>query len=370
MGEGKGAGMDSRGGGGCSKQRRELLTTGNSAARCGDQHCANAAASLSHTTPCQAGGCATATPPEAAAACAACWHCCSYARRRHCGRGRGHDRCCPAGASQQAAVAGSVVPGWACTHGRQRALGELVRYQHMAMTQACGSQAMLHTASLRSAIATSTACPSSSPARHLRREASAGGRIALLAVAAVLLLVLRRVARPAPPAAPRKAAPARVPIGLLPSMLHVLGVVLMLMLMLRHGQVKHIVRQRCSRVLQGSGRGGPRRGRAGRRAVAARLHVGRVHARRRAHGVPKRHAHARPKHGCGQEAACRAHHRWRRGRRAAPVHSATRAELLLLRVLAEGGGHRPKLHVAADAAKIEGGSGARSLEQLHRLLHQ
>ncbi len=97
--------------------------------------------------------------------------------------------------------------------------------------------------------------PCCSPARHLWREAGTGGCIALLAVPAVLL-VLRRVARAAPTAAPREAAPPRVSVGLLHAMLLVLRVVLLVLLVLvllvlRHRQVKHVIRQRCGRVLQG-----------------------------------------------------------------------------------------------------------------------
>lgn len=90
--------------------------------------------------------------------------------------------------------------------------------------------------------------PFNSPARHLWREGRADSRIAL-DVAAVLL-VLWRVARAAPAASPREPAPPGVPIGLLPAaMLHVLRVVLLLLLLLRHRQVKHVIWQRCSGVL-------------------------------------------------------------------------------------------------------------------------
>lgn len=86
--------------------------------------------------------------------------------------------------------------------------------------------------------------------------------------------------------------------------------------------------------------------------------------------MPKWHTHAWPKHSSGHEAACRAHHwRWR-GRGAAPVDGTAWAKLLLLRMLAESGSHRPKLHVAADAAEVEGGAGTRRLKQLHRLLQE
>lgn len=113
-GEGSGSGWQGRW---RLLQQRGEISKDWAAARCGVQFSASSTRCFSLSLLHAMHDCAAATPPEAAA-CAACRGCCcSYARRRRCARGRGPDRCCPAGASPPAAAARSGAPGWACKQG-------------------------------------------------------------------------------------------------------------------------------------------------------------------------------------------------------------------------------------------------------------
>lgn len=228
------------------------------------------------------------------------------------------------------------------------------------------------------------------PARHGWREAGPHWRVARmlllgqrLPVAAMLVLLwvlhlLLRVASGAALGATREPpGPGLVAIWLaqVPAVLHAHGrmVVLVLVLVVLHRRIKDIIWQRSRWVLQLPGmplRDGRRLGRPAVGCTWAVACTGAVwcHVPWRQvvlHGVAvlhRRHAGG-PEHRSRGQARPRI--RWWGGSRAAPIHAARRGIVLLL--LAKGGSHRPKLHVAANAAKVECWAGARGLKQLHSL---